>query len=247
MLSVSQSAKAAAISLCEPFRRIDGQRRFSSIHWCPQMSVNINWKEIAQNKEIAKNFKDFITKQLNSVDFPDYLGPIIIEALQLDSNSPHVSICDVMEPFDIFVNNSHEKSFLNSNSHDELEDLLNFQIILHAKYRGKPSCDLSSEFHLNKPVVDFATLPVEIKLKELSFDFKIAVAYISKIVYISVLGTQNEERQNFSLSIDFETSIGDKNNEMLHDTEKVQTFVTDLVKRWITRTLTYPNFIKFAI
>lgn len=73
------------------------------------MSFDINWDNLAADKEISENIRLFLHDQLNKLSLPSFIDNLAVTKFSLGHVPPQVTIRHIGDPFEEFYNDYREK------------------------------------------------------------------------------------------------------------------------------------------
>lgn len=224
------------------------------------MSIDINWPSDPQdlNEKIAFWLNDHCQK----LELPNFLRNLHVKNFSIGSVGPTLTIRHIGDPFDEFYHQEDE---------EELEKSTNdIQFLVEVDYKGDVTLEIEIELLINYPSPEFIKLPVNLKIVEMSIHSLLVISYISKRVFLSFLCDISDNElddilKNPRLSKDkttridiirnlkIENEIGELKNvsaeydqgAILRNVDKVERFLTDLIRDLLRDELAWPGWIEF--
>ncbi|KAH3672360.1 hypothetical protein WICMUC_004332 [Wickerhamomyces mucosus] len=139
------------------------------------MSIDLNWSLL---NDFNEKIKDLLNEQIQSIELPDFLANLQINSISLGTKAPYIAIKHISNPFEEFYNEL-DKSY----SRKE-EDI---QFLVELKYDGDIMIEIQVELLMNYPSQEFITLPITLRIVEISIHSLIILAYLDKQAFISFL------------------------------------------------------------
>ncbi|CCE63725.1 hypothetical protein TPHA_0F02440 [Tetrapisispora phaffii CBS 4417] len=230
------------------------------------MSFDINWNNLSNDSELNNSIFQSLNNFLNSITLPSYVKNLKLEKFSLGSTAPDIKIKQITEPlvdfYDDIQNELSDDQVIEKSPND-------VQILTEVEYKGDLSFTLSAELVLNYPSAEFMTLPVKITVGNLGFHSLCILAYLSKQAFFSFLCDINDshlveesmvnEPNGFNISanrrlerifiirsLSIETEAGEQNQKegsILKNIGKLELFLSDKLKEYLTRELAWPSWI----
>ncbi|KAJ2006219.1 Mitochondrial distribution and morphology protein 12 [Coemansia thaxteri] len=233
------------------------------------MSFSIAWEKL--DKKVALS----VQAQLNAFfaalnPRPAFLGEITVDQLDFGSIPPLFEIIDLTEPFPEFylateddvISSAAVTNFPRPTSpatqHSYLsgslmpgEPLLepgedDMQLLAKVEYSGDMSLVLHTELQLNYPASQFASLPVTLHITRIEFSAIAAIAYLPGRINMCFLEPELPRStllQNFTIR----TEVGDAQQHVLKNVEKLELFITEQLRQAIDDDLVFPSYHSFEI
>jgi distribution and morphology protein 12 len=148
------------------------------------MSFQINWELLNDGTE-ANQLKDFLNERFSSIERPNFLGPIVVQAFSFGSIPPEISVTNITDPMEEFYY-EHDDIISDNQSLEERSDPFPFddfpkdngsiskndtdaQLEITVVYKGDMSMSISTELIINQPTPAFMILPLTLTLTRSCF------------------------------------------------------------------------------
>ncbi|EGC32536.1 hypothetical protein DICPUDRAFT_38290 [Dictyostelium purpureum] len=191
------------------------------------MSLKIYWDRITEKHSIK--LMNHLNQQLSGLTKTyENIGELKLSNLSLGSKPPTFEIIQISDP---------DALILGTKSPNGIE--------LRAKigYEGDAFIIVQTEFKVNLPTPNFITFPVTVKVSNPKFSGIASVIYdTDKVCFCFVPPADNSEGDYTPLKdFKFETQLGDSDQHVLADLDKLENFIVGEIKSLLKKYLVYPN------
>ncbi|KAJ2655507.1 Mitochondrial distribution and morphology protein 12 [Coemansia sp. RSA 1200] len=217
------------------------------------MSFVIYWEKL--DKKVAQSVQSQINQFFSSLDDrPSFLGDIRVESLDFGSVAPNLEIVDLTEPFPEFymateeeeedddddegAGSSRGSQLSPSASEDDM------QLLAKVEYCGDMAIVLKTELQLNYLAQQFVSLPVTLHITKIEFSALAVLAYLQDRVnfcFLEPLPPRTSLLDDFAIR----TEIGDADQHVLKNVEKLERFITEQLRRAIDEDFVFPSYHSF--
>ncbi|KAJ2158881.1 Mitochondrial distribution and morphology protein 12 [Coemansia sp. RSA 552] len=118
------------------------------------------------------------------------------------------------------------------------------QLAARVQYHGDMALRLRTELQLNYPATQFASLPVTLHITKIEFSATAVVAYMVDRVNFCFLEPE-PPRTSLLDSFAIRTEIGDADQHVLKNVEKLECFITEQLRRAIDDGFVFPSYHSF--
>ncbi|KAJ2762926.1 Mitochondrial distribution and morphology protein 12 [Coemansia sp. BCRC 34490] len=222
------------------------------------MSFVIYWEKL--DKKVAQSVQSQINRFFSSLDDrPPFLGDIRVESLDFGSVAPNLEIVDLTEPFPEFYMATEEEE-----EDDDDDDAAasgssgggrgsqlppsasedDMQLLAKVEYCGDMAIVLKTELQLNYLAQQFVSLPVTLHITKIEFSALAVLAYLQdrvNLCFLEPLPPRTSLLDDFAIR----TEIGDADQHVLKNVEKLERFITEQLRRAIDEDFVFPSYHSF--
>ena len=194
--------------------------------------------------------KDFLNRKFDSVERPNFLGPIKVSELTFGTIPPEIAIVDFTDPISDFYYDFQSNSELN-NSQDQQEDAKitksswDAQIELSITYKGDMKMTINTELIINQPTPNFMSLPCKLTLTKTSLQANAVIAYLDQSINFCLL--EPEEGTRILKDLTIESVIGDNNRQVLKNVGRIEKFIVQQMTDLLEENVVFPNYHSFCL
>ncbi|KAF8946183.1 Mitochondrial distribution and morphology protein 12 [Haplosporangium gracile] len=115
------------------------------------------------------------------------------------------------------------------------------QMLLAVQYQGQMGFTVETELLLNYPTYAFLTLPVKLIITGFSFKTKMLMGYLRDHVNVTFLEPEDPNESILS-NVRIESQVGEQKQAVLKNVGKIERFVVDQLRKFITEDFVYPSY-----
>ncbi|EGG17629.1 hypothetical protein DFA_08625 [Cavenderia fasciculata] len=191
-----------------------------------RMSLKIYWERITNKHSIAA--KDALNVLFSKIAKPDIIGRFEIVKLSLGSKAPEFQIISISDP---------DPNILVPMSNNSIEARVKFS------YDGDAFFQLEVELLVNAPTPKFIVFPISVKVSSPHLNAIASVIYDEDNVCFCLIPEDGDPLKD----LEVEAMVGDAEQHVLMDLDKLISFVKEELREIIQQYLVYPNRITVPI
>ncbi|KAJ2077378.1 Mitochondrial distribution and morphology protein 12 [Coemansia sp. RSA 988] len=121
------------------------------------------------------------------------------------------------------------------------------QLRARVEYCGDMTIVLRMELQLNYPAAQFVSLPVKMTITKIEFAATLVVAYLGNRVNVCFLEPDPPQRPSLLDHFSIRTEIGDADQHVLNNVEKLESFITEQLRNAIDDDFVFPSYHSFEM
>ncbi|KAJ2793260.1 Mitochondrial distribution and morphology protein 12 [Coemansia guatemalensis] len=121
------------------------------------------------------------------------------------------------------------------------------QLQARVEYCGDMTIVLRMELQLNYPAAQFVSLPVKMTITKIEFAATLVVAYLGSRVNVCFLEPDSPQRLSLLDHFSIRTEIGDADQHVLKNVEKLESFITEQLRNAIDEDFVFPSYHSFEL
>ena len=113
---------------------------------------------------------------------------------------------------------------------------MDIQVTVDIKYAGDITVTVQAELSVNYPSPSFITLPMTLRFSDLDIQTKAVIAYIKGQIHVSLLESPLRHME-----------ITSELNHSDMDTERVEAFMVQEIRKFVDTEIVFPSYYTFII